>query len=78
MRSYYRPPDGYEPPTHCEQCHGVIAYGPVIGGAKWTHIGPADHEVVMRPEGWWETATGDTRHGITDQALADALEGTDG
>ncbi len=78
MRSYHRPPDDYEPPTQCEQCHEVIGYFPVIGGRKWTHIGPADHEVVMRPEGWWDVVTGTTCYGITDWALAKTLERTDG
>lgn len=73
MSTYHRPPDDYEPPTHCERCGAVIAYGPVIGGRLWTHIGLADHDVVMRPEGWWDVATGAWRTGIADLALEVAL-----
>lgn len=61
--SYHRPPDNYTPPTRCEQCHEVIMYGPVIGGHIWRHVARADHGVVMRPEGWWDVATGETRYG---------------
>lgn len=73
MNTYHRPPDEYRPPTNCEGCGKVIMYGPVIGGRKWMHVAGSDHDVVMRPEGWWDTATGLVRHGITDQRLEDAL-----
>lgn len=71
--TYHRPPDDYRPPTHCGQCRQVIIYGPVIGGAKWMHIGRAEHEVAMRPEGWWDTSDGVTRYGVADARLDAAL-----
>lgn len=76
MTEYHRPPDDYQPPTRCEQCHEVIFYGPVIGGHKWMRIASAVHVVAMRPEGWWDTGTGEWRSGINSQALDDALAET--
>ena len=61
--TYYRPPDDYEPPRTCETCGEVIIYGPVVGGRIWRHVVGGDHDVVMRPEGWWDVATGERRYG---------------
>lgn len=63
-KPYHRPPDGYSPPTRCESCQELILYGPVIGGPRWAHLNSADHEVVMRPSGWWDVATGLVRYGV--------------
>lgn len=63
LMAYHRPPDDYEPPTHCEQCGGMIMFGPVIGGRIWMHIIRADHDVIMRDEGWWDVSLGVTRYG---------------
>lgn len=62
-RPYHRPPEDYTPPTVCEQCGGTIMYAPVIGGHIWMHVVRSDHDVVMRPCGWWDTATGEIRYG---------------
>lgn len=70
MNAYFRPPDDYEGPTRCERCGGVIAYGPVIGGHVWMHVARSDHDVVMRPSGWWDTATGTVRYGNGRDRLA--------
>lgn len=68
---YHRPPDSYEPPTRCEECGQSIMFGPVIGGHIWTHVaGKADHDVVMRPAGWWDTSTGGLRYGNGRDRLA--------
>lgn len=61
--TYHIPPDDYSPPTTCERCGRHIYFGPVIGGSIWSHVGRADHDVVMRPEGWWDTETGQMGHG---------------
>lgn len=78
-KRYYCPPNGYEPPTNCMACCGIIIYGPVIGGHVWSHIGPADHDVVMRPEGWWDVATGTIRYGNGRDELVspEPVEGTE-
>lgn len=79
--TYHMPPDEYSPPTRCEQCLVVIYYGPVIGGSRWSHLAqgrpgysPIDHEVVMRPEGWWDTKTGRTVYGSLSEELRLAIE----
>lgn len=62
MKPYHPPPDGYQQVTACEECAQPVMYGPVIGGASWMHVGRADHDVVLRPEGWWDVGTGQVRH----------------
>jgi hypothetical protein len=74
MAEYHRPPDDYSPPTWCEQCGEVIMYRPVIGGYIWSHVVLADHDVVMRSEGWWDVATGMVRYGNGRAGLVAPLE----
>jgi len=71
--TYHRPPDWYEPPTICEDCHELIMFGPVIGGNKWSHVAWADHHVVMRDIGWWDVEIGEWRFDNADGQLARAL-----
>lgn len=61
---YHMPPGGYVPPARCEECGEMIYIAPCMGGHKWSHIASyVDHDVVMRPEGWWDSRTGETRYG---------------
>lgn len=69
--AYFPPPDDYEPPTRCIECGEIIFHGPVIGGNVWMHLTWAGHPVVMREEGWWDTATGETRYGNGSDRLVD-------
>ena len=64
--SYHRPPPDYRPPTACEACGCMITFGPGIGGHVWSHLvdRPDDlHIVQMRPEGYFDTFTGETVYG---------------
>ncbi len=36
-----------------------------------TKLAQAGHDVVMRPEGWWDTARGQTRYGDGRDGLAE-------
>lgn len=63
MPYYFEPPPFYKQAGRCEECEQLIMFGPVIGGQKWRHVTAADHDVVMRDEGWWDTATGEIVHG---------------
>lgn len=67
MNPYHQPPDGYRPPQYCEQCLGHIVCMPVVSGYGWRHLTrpPAEHDVAMRPEGWFDPNTGQTRHEVT-------------
>jgi len=65
-RPYHLPPKGYVPPVRCRDCWIRIYFGPVVGGHMWQHLSPPEtpHLVVMREAGWFDTATGRTRHDL--------------
>jgi hypothetical protein len=60
---YFRPPDNYTPPSICEECLEGISYRPIMGRKAWLHEAEANHPVIMRREGWWDTETGTWRKG---------------
>jgi len=65
MSVYFAPPDDYKAPTHCHECDCLIMLTNRRNTYGWVHLlDPSVHDVVMRPEGWWDVRTGTTRHEI--------------
>lgn len=63
-KPYHLPPNDYVPPTRCYTCRGLIFHTRVSNGVAWSHVSPLayGHPVTIRPEGWYDTRTGQTRH----------------
>lgn len=70
---YYPPPNDYSPPTRCALCGMLIIFTNVVGGHMWVHLNLTDHDVVMRKEGWWDTATGKIRYGTGLNEILDLI-----